>query len=232
MWIVFGIAVALVPFAIMQFWLSIADFHFLLRAILAFAAFHIYLAVMLPLPFVIYYVCALAFPIFFMASAYALVYESTHNMIQLTSYCIRGSLSSWKSRKSGDEENNHDTDGEPTAGSSTAKDPQGTSNIIMTDGFSPVALHLHHWQIFYVLCFFTRYVLLLESSPASAIGLINPLSFDHPVSQVAAGIVLACYMQGICACRNIPVYISVIALLFFISAYFDFSTLQMDTTLL
>jgi hypothetical protein len=25
--------------------------------------------------------------------------------------------------------------------------------------------------------------------------------FDHPVSQVAAGIVLACYMEGICACK-------------------------------
>ncbi|KAK4520522.1 Casein kinase II subunit alpha [Mucor velutinosus] len=42
-----------------------------------------------------------------------------------------------------------------------------------------VAIHLHHWQIFYVLAFFTR--------------------FDHPVSQVGAGIVLACYMEGICA---------------------------------
>lgn len=27
--------------------------------------------------------------------------------------------------------------------------------------------------------------------------------FKHPVSQVAAGIVLACYMQGICACKFI-----------------------------
>lgn len=25
--------------------------------------------------------------------------------------------------------------------------------------------------------------------------------FTHPVSQVGAGIVLACYMQGICACK-------------------------------
>ncbi|KAI9313919.1 hypothetical protein BX666DRAFT_1974773 [Dichotomocladium elegans] len=44
-----------------------------------------------------------------------------------------------------------------------------------------LSLHLHHWQIFYVLAFFTR--------------------FSHPVSQVGAGIVLACYMEGICACK-------------------------------
>lgn len=25
--------------------------------------------------------------------------------------------------------------------------------------------------------------------------------FTHPVSQVGAGIVIACYMQGICACK-------------------------------
>lgn len=42
-----------------------------------------------------------------------------------------------------------------------------------------ISMHLHHWQIFYMLAYFTR--------------------FTHPVSQVGAGIVLACYMEGICA---------------------------------
>ncbi|KAG1100048.1 hypothetical protein G6F42_017727 [Rhizopus arrhizus] len=56
-----------------------------------------------------------------------------------------------------------------------AATPQGVHNPYTRQ----VAIHLHHWQIFYVLAFFTR--------------------FDHPVSQVGAGIVLACYMEGICA---------------------------------
>ncbi|KAG1465567.1 hypothetical protein G6F46_001647 [Rhizopus delemar] len=42
-----------------------------------------------------------------------------------------------------------------------------------------ISIHIHHWQIFYTLAFFTR--------------------FTYPVSQVGAGIVLACYMQGIFA---------------------------------
>lgn len=37
--------------------------------------------------------------------------------------------------------------------------------------------HPHHWQLFYMLAFFTR--------------------FDHWVSRVGGGIVLGCYMQGI-----------------------------------
>jgi hypothetical protein len=39
------------------------------------------------------------------------------------------------------------------------------------------SIHPHHWQIFYTLAFFTR--------------------FNHPVSQVACGITLAIYTQGI-----------------------------------
>ncbi|KAF9317084.1 hypothetical protein BG003_001196 [Podila horticola] len=39
--------------------------------------------------------------------------------------------------------------------------------------------HPHHWQLFYILAFFTR--------------------FDHWVSRVGGGIVLGCYMQGIMA---------------------------------
>ncbi|KAF9387648.1 hypothetical protein CPC16_006922 [Podila verticillata] len=39
--------------------------------------------------------------------------------------------------------------------------------------------HPHHWQLFYMLAFFTR--------------------FDHWVSRVGGGIVLGCYMQGIMA---------------------------------
>ncbi|CAO3678399.1 unnamed protein product [Umbelopsis ramanniana] len=162
MWIVFLLAVA---------------------AILAFAAFHIYLAATLPLPFVIYYVCALAIPLFLLLSAVAIVYESTHNVFQKTFMGIKTSLMSCKGKASQDEETQparQDSEGEQAGESSTTKDVHSTSDATpVVESFSPVALHLHHWQIFYVLSFFTR--------------------FDHPVSQVAAGIVLACYMEGICA---------------------------------
>ncbi|KAG0292560.1 hypothetical protein BGZ96_003983 [Linnemannia gamsii] len=43
----------------------------------------------------------------------------------------------------------------------------------------PGHFHPHHWQLFYILAFFTR--------------------FDHWVSRVGAGITLGCYMQGIMA---------------------------------
>ncbi|KAG0215353.1 hypothetical protein BGX28_000093 [Mortierella sp. GBA30] len=44
---------------------------------------------------------------------------------------------------------------------------------------TPGYFHPHHWQLFYILAFFTR--------------------FEDWVSQVAAGITLGCYMQGIMA---------------------------------
>lgn len=130
------------------------------RAILAFAAFHIYLAATLPLPFVIYYVCALAIPLFLLLSAVAIVYESTHNIIQKTFIGIKTSLMSCKGKASLDEETQparQDSEGEQAGESSTTKDVHSTSDATPVVGsFSPVALHLHHWQIFYVLSFFTR----------------------------------------------------------------------------
>lgn len=151
-------------------------------AILAFAAFHIYLAVELPMPFVIYYVCALAIPIFFILTAVALVYESTHNVFNSQVFRIKSAFSSKKARDSDEEqsdnENNRPNSPQPLTNGPNPGQSSGP-NPVTYKVLTPVSLHLHHWQIFYVLCFFTR--------------------FDHPVSQVAAGIVLACYMQGICA---------------------------------
>lgn len=130
------------------------------RAILAFAAFHIYLAATLPLPFVIYYVCALAIPLFLLLSAVAIVYESTHNTIQKTFISIKTSLMSCKGKASQDEETQparQDSEGEQAGESSTTKDVHSTSDATpVVPSFSPVTLHIHHWQIFYVLSFFTR----------------------------------------------------------------------------
>ncbi|CAO3671294.1 unnamed protein product [Rhizopus stolonifer] len=131
-----------------------------LGVILAFAAFHIYLASQLPFPFIVYYVCALLIPIFFLVLSFLLKREVNENW-------IRTSLARPKKNADGEEAN---------YGAS-----ENNKEIPHNPYSNTVSIHIHHWQIFYVLAFFTR--------------------FTHPASQVAAGIVLACYMQGICACK-------------------------------
>ncbi|KAI8989955.1 hypothetical protein BDB01DRAFT_487794 [Pilobolus umbonatus] len=122
-------------------------------AILAFAAYHIYLASELGGIFVTCYVCSLGFPLIIIVSAFLIEKEIN------TNWC-RTKIMSWKGNKA------------PTVADESV--------TVITPYQSRVSIHLHHWQIFYVLAFFTR--------------------FDHPVSQVGAGIVIACYMEGICAC--------------------------------
>ncbi|KAG0263905.1 hypothetical protein BGZ95_003693 [Linnemannia exigua] len=51
---------------------------------------------------------------------------------------------------------------------------------------TPGYFHPHHWQLFYILAFFTR--------------------FDHWVSRVGGGIVLGCYMQGIMDLQPSTIY--------------------------
>ncbi|KAI7897749.1 uncharacterized protein BX663DRAFT_527416 [Cokeromyces recurvatus] len=111
-----------------------------LSVILAFAGIHIYIASQLELPFVIYYVCSLLIPGFFLTVAILLIKETNTPILS----------HKWRQHQ----------------------EDQSTSH-------RKVSLHIHHWQIFYTLAFYTR--------------------FMHPISQVASGIVLACYMQGIYA---------------------------------
>ncbi|GAA5802908.1 hypothetical protein HPULCUR_008383 [Helicostylum pulchrum] len=127
--------------------------------ILVFAGYHIYLGSLLPEPFLYFYVGALAIPAAILASSFALSKEVNSN------WC-RTKLAQWKRKKVGSD------------------DDEATSllqpDVVVASPYSRnVSIHLHHWQIFYVLAFFTR--------------------FDDVVSQVGAGIVLACYMEGICA---------------------------------
>ncbi|KAL9553402.1 hypothetical protein MBANPS3_003315 [Mucor bainieri] len=138
--------------------------------ILVFAGYHIYLGYLLPMPFVIYYVSCLSIPAAILASSFLLSKEVNQN------WC-RTKLYSWKSRKTNKNatQQHQEQVDEGTTLLPVATTPQGVHNPYTRQ----VAIHLHHWQIFYVLAFFTR--------------------FDHPVSQVGAGIVLACYMEGICA---------------------------------
>jgi len=51
-------------------------------------------------------------------------------------------------------------------------------DVILID-MPRVGFHLHHWQIFYYLAFFTR--------------------FDNPISQICAGLVIGIFMHGVAA---------------------------------
>ncbi|KAI8097134.1 uncharacterized protein BX664DRAFT_325634 [Halteromyces radiatus] len=169
-----------------------------LAIILAFAAFHIYLAATLTLPFVVYYVCALLIPSFFLILAILLIKEVNNNWVRST---YHGWIVSRRRRhskktekqpqqqqqqtdeKTQDDEGTTSSPTPPTHGDTNpenySSDDLEANQPVPNPYTSRISLHLHHWQIFYVLAFFTR--------------------FTHPVSQVAAGIVLACYMEGICA---------------------------------
>lgn len=157
--------------------------------ILAFAAFHIYWAATLPLPFVIYYVCALLIPIFLFAAALAIIKENNQNWTRTKIHQCRCWLASKQKRKGKEKKTSTNDEENPQQQQQPSLSPQPQEHEPMEHNIpSPtnpytktLSLHLHHWQIFYMLAFFTR--------------------FTHPVSQVGAGIVLACYMEGICACK-------------------------------
>lgn len=156
--------------------------------ILAFAAFHIYWAATLPLPFVIYYVCALLIPIFLFAAALAIIKENNQNWTRTKIHQCRCWFASKGGKKQKAAAAKTPTDDEEQQQQSLSSPPQEHAPLELnipppTNPYTKtLSLHLHHWQIFYMLAFFTR--------------------FTHPVSQVGAGIVLACYMEGICACKS------------------------------
>ncbi|CAG8475700.1 16579_t:CDS:1 [Acaulospora colombiana] len=56
---------------------------------------------------------------------------------------------------------------------------EGEATPVEQRHYPTARIHLHHWQIFYVLAFFTR--------------------FKQPVSQAAGGIVLGIYTEGMVA---------------------------------
>ncbi|KAI9499546.1 hypothetical protein BDB00DRAFT_924234 [Zychaea mexicana] len=151
--------------------------------ILAFAAFHIYWAATLPLPFVIYYICALLIPIFLFTVSLALIKENNENWARtwIHGYRVRWATRRSSKKSNGNDEEQPQQDEGVNPESSTSIDPVTQQQPNVPELYNPYTrklnLHLHHWQIFYMLAFFTR--------------------FTHPVSQVGAGIVLACYMEGI-----------------------------------
>ena len=115
--------------------------------ILVFAGYHIYLGYLLPMPFIIYYVSCLSIPTTILASSFLLSKEVNQN------WC-RTKIYTWKSR------NKNKNAAQQPADEGTALLPVVTvvSRETAHNPYSrKIAIHLHHWQIFYVLAFFTRY---------------------------------------------------------------------------
>ncbi|CAG8793653.1 19549_t:CDS:2 [Dentiscutata erythropus] len=152
--------------------------------ILAFAAYHIYLGVIFTESgqlghdgiFLAWYIGSLIIPVILILLGLLAVREQNDRFISKKWFKIVGIF---KMKKKADVEAHSSNDNaentensEPVAsGEETKNEPQPYSKS--------VDVHIHHWQIFYVLAFFTR--------------------FDDPISRVASGIVLGIYTQGMIA---------------------------------
>ncbi|KAL1924962.1 uncharacterized protein VTP21DRAFT_4616 [Calcarisporiella thermophila] len=154
-----------------------------LGIVLAFAAFHIYLAwtegggLFLGL-----YVAALAVPaVIFVGAILAKIEQNTVGIsgpFRRRWHMLRNRR--WLQKDSKAQDNAGSPQSQAQADASEQAQSQGGGEALVFESQHPsVGIHLHHWQIFYTLAFFTR--------------------FDSPVSQIGAGLVLACYMEGIIA---------------------------------
>ncbi|GES90676.1 hypothetical protein GLOIN_2v1734211 [Rhizophagus clarus] len=156
-------------------------------AVLVMTGFHIYLAILLMNVnkfrekndvYIAWYLgCLVIIPILM---TFAFIAEQEQNTRFLTKFFLKViSIFKRNSQKqlpptneNGSETQQQQTDTEAqaaTTGTTSGAEPQPYNK--------KARVHLHHWQIFYSLAFFTR--------------------FNHPVSQVAGGITLGIYTQGI-----------------------------------
>ncbi|CAG8612097.1 17778_t:CDS:2 [Cetraspora pellucida] len=157
--------------------------------ILAFAAYHIYLGVVFTGVgqlghdgiFLAWYIGCLIIPVILIIFGLLAVKEQNDRYITKKLLKIVNILNVFKKKKKDDVETQSSSDNiensEPTA---TANSEENIQIKNEPQSYSKkVDVHLHHWQIFYLLAFFTR--------------------FDDPISRVAAGIVLGIYTQGMIA---------------------------------
>lgn len=101
--------------------------------ILGFTSIHIYLASTLDRPFVVYYVGGLLIPFGILTTAQILIrYVNS-----------RDPLSQQDQPTKDQRETSHAS-------------PDIESHILQKAAAPRLSLHIHHWQIFYVLAFFTR----------------------------------------------------------------------------
>lgn len=130
---------------------------------MAFAAFHIYVASTLTSPFVIYYVGGLLIPITIMMVAKLLTNEVNTNWVR-TKYHHWTTIASTTIHPLSHNQPNKvimqaDTGDSPLP-PSTMDLPlvfDLESNPLVHNPYTTrLSLHLHHWQIFYILAYFTR----------------------------------------------------------------------------
>lgn len=136
------------------------------RIILAFAAFHIYWAAIHPLPFVIYYVCALLIPIFFFVLSFAIIKENNENWSRTRIYRMRVWISTPKKtapKPSSPDAAQEEGQADSAAAAADGAQQDASQEVLVTQIPEPnnpytkkISMHLHHWQIFYMLAYFTR----------------------------------------------------------------------------
>jgi hypothetical protein len=132
--------------------------------ILAFAGIHIYFATQLALPFVAYYVCGLLIPLFLLVCSIILIKENNTNWVRSKYHAFRKN----RVQKSQDVDEavlsqGGDNASKGNEGQVTQPEQQEQQIQVPDVPHNPyttnVSLHIHHWQIFYVLAFFTRSIL-------------------------------------------------------------------------
>lgn len=133
--------------------------------ILAFAGIHIYFATQLALPFVVYYVCGLLIPLFFLITSILLIRENNNNWIRSKYHNFRKNRS--LKRQDVDEAVSHQVQNGDSSSKGNNVVTQPEQQVEVPDApnnpyTTKVSLHIHHWQIFYVLAFFTRQVILFH----------------------------------------------------------------------
>ena len=154
-------------------------------AVLAMAGFHIYFAINLMNEskyknsvYIAWYLGCLAIPPILMFLAF--IAEQEQNTRFLTKCCLKVIRIFKKKNNQKPSENQQQIDNniQPQIAEIVPIVTVTTSDLKEPQPYDKVArIHLHHWQIFYALAFFTR--------------------FDHPVSQIAGGVTLGIYTQGI-----------------------------------
>lgn len=119
-----------------------------------------------------YAVAFVVLPLLLLGSGAAVHYMQN----QYVSKCIRLLEENRRGAETAEENNTSPQGGKPRIAEAGAR-----QNVVVINAtlHKRVEFHLHHWQIFYFLAFFTR--------------------FDHIASQISAGLCLGIFMQGVAA---------------------------------
>jgi hypothetical protein len=108
---------------------------------------------------VVYYVCGLLIPLFLLICSILLIRENNNNWIRSKYHTFRKNRIQ-KSQKDVDEAVlNGDSASKGNSPQVTQPEQQDqVPDVLQNPYTTKVSLHIHHWQIFYVLAFFTRSV--------------------------------------------------------------------------